>query len=320
MPSIDRLAYYRGFWSLKHDGELPKLEDIPQDEYDLFYVYIYPTLKADQTFDGLIQWARKNVPVWSRLYRDHFKPPPGKVDPGIRRRLDAKGPEEHAWEAEEDPLHWHRLPIARESFVTCFLQMNSFTDQADFVCLLPPMIQLAEDYQVQARMNGLQCLIHSLKLAPHLVVRMGLGDLCYELFKINMTFHEEIVLLARTIEALELLGNSGWKSRGTTAYTDAMDEFVNIVLKDLTLCRDETRLPVLLDSLNALVKLEGLASIRYLPEFLEVFLDVSVTAIGPQSRKACQEVFDSVCAECKPLIHRHKDKCQIIQSRLDSLL
>lgn len=316
MPSIDRLAYYRQFWNSKSDA-LPDFKDISPEEYDLYYVYILPKLHTDYHPDEIIQWARKNVPVWSKLYRDHFKPPPGKVDPGIRRRLELNGPEEHAWEAEEDPLHWHRLPMARESFVTCFLQMDSFANQADFVCLLPPMIQLAEDYQVSARLSGLQCLIHSLRLAPHLVVRMGLGDLCYELLKVNMTFHEETILLQKTIESLELLCRSGWKDQKSTSYMDALDEFLNILLKDLTLCRDENRLPVLLSSLSVLVKLEGLGSIRYLPEFMEVFLDVSGTGTGVESRMACRDVFESVCIECKPLIHRHKEKCQIIQKRLE---
>jgi hypothetical protein len=316
MPGIDRLAHYRQFWNSKSEA-LPDFKDVSQEEYDLYYVYVIPKLNADHYPDEIIQWARKNVPIWSKLYRDHFKPPPGKIDPGIRRRLESNGPQEHAWEAEEDPIHWHRLPIARESFVTCFLLMDTFTNQADFVCLLPPMIQLSEDYQVPAKMNGLQCVIHSLRIAPDLVVRMGLGDLCYELFKVNMTFHEETILLQRTIEALGLLCRSGWKDQSSTAYLDALDEFLDILLKDLTLCRDENRLTVLLSSLNVLVKLEGLGSIRYLPEFMEIFLDVSGTAVEMESRKACRDVFDSVCIECKPLIHRHKEKWHIIQSRLE---
>ena len=188
--------------------------------------------------------------------------------------------------------------------------------------MLPPVIQLAEDHEVDARLVGTRCLRRLVELAPALVVRMGLGDLILQILKVNLAFNDHPALLSETIESLKALLDSactdpplpGWRAkRFSPEFFAILDELFSIVLKDLSLCKVESEMfPVLLTACTQMIMLQQLGAVRYLPVLMPTILEISQSMPSEEARDLYLEVLKT----CRPRIQRYQVLCTEIEHNL----
>lgn len=286
------------------------------------FVYALPEMSDPPA--SVIEWARGHVPEWMQLFRVHFKPSAGGADKPIRRKVGAAAEEGHeAFGAESDPLYWRRLqPWSRDAVQWCLFQIPSITKAEGLAALLPPIIQLAEDHEVDARLVGTRCLRRLVELAPALVVRMGLGDLILQILKVSLAFNDHPGLLSETVESLKALLDSactdpplpGWRAkRFSPEYFAILDELFSIVLKDLSLCKVESEMfPVLLTACTQMIVLQQLGAVRYLPVLMPAMLETSQSAPSEEARCLYLEVLKT----CRPRIQRYQALCTEIEHNL----
>lgn len=281
------------------------------------YVYVLPRLKPERRPPSITSWGKGHVREWSLVLRPHFKPPKGACERAPRRHLETADPDADSFvPMQDDPINWRNYDYACDAFEWCFLQIEQFVDQAELTGLLAPMIQLAEDHLPKARLTGVRCLHHTISLASSLLIRMGLADLSLQIFKVNLAFPEHPDLLIATLAGLKALMESGWKPKFSKPYFAALDPFLEILLKDITLCRDEAKLGVLMAGMREIVELEALGSVRYLPTLIEVIFEIANNVKDAGSVEGCRGLFETVGRVCKPRMHRYQQQCDDISRTL----
>lgn len=290
---------------------------------DMAFVYALPKMNADAP--DIREWAEGNVQTWMQHFRVHFRPGNGKVDKPIRRQFSCSAEEDgENFVDAQDSLYWRNLqPWSVRSYEWCLTRLSRLGKAESLAAVLPPAIQLSEDHELDARAAGTRCLMHLVKIEPALVIRMGLADLILEILKTNLSFHESVELLTCTFDCLELLLNSacttpslpGWrKPRYSQEYLDLLDEYVEIVLKDLSVAKPSAEnFDILIDSLRRIVVLEQLGAIRFLSPILTLIDEIAKYTTS----KSLQSLYDTVKSVCAPRIHCHKDLCESIEQKLN---
>lgn len=290
---------------------------------DMAFVYALPKINADA--QDIKEWAEDNVQIWMRHFRVHFRPAKGKSDKLIRRPLSTSAEDDgESFEDSQDPLYWRNLqPWSIRSYEWCLTHLGKLGKAESIAAILPPAIQLAEDHGLDARAAGTRCLMHLVKIEPALVIRMGLADLILEILKTNLSFHESVELLTSTFDCLELLLNSacttpplpGWRRPCySQEYFDLLDEFMEIVLKDLSVAKPSAEnFDILIESLRRIVILEQLGSIRFLSPILTLIDEMAKYT----TLQSLQDLYETVKSVCSPRIHCHKDLSTSIEQRLN---
>lgn len=289
----------------------------------LAFVYVLPKMNACPV--EVQTWAEENVQSWMQVFRSHFRTSKGKFDTPIRRLRSCTADDDgESFEASQDPLYWRNLqPWSVRSYEWCLTRLVTLGKAELLACVLPPAIQLAEDHELEARVAGTRCLMHLVKIESALVVRMGLADLVLHILKVNLSFHESVDLLRCTFDCLELLVHSacttpplpGWRRpRYSPEYFDLLDEFMEVVLKDLALSKPDTEnFDVLLDALKRIIIMEQLGSVRYLSSILTLIDELAkYTTTGTLFR-----LFETTKTVCAPRIRCYKDICTSIEKRLN---
>ncbi len=297
------------------------------DEYpDMAYVYALS--KDPEPDQKIVDWAQTHVQDWMKYFRIHFRPPKGSNEKPIRRDSAAK-PEDDSLESMElgeDPLYWRNLqPWSRKAFEFCLLNIRSFERAEVVACVLPPLLQLAEDHEVSARISGLKCLIHLVRLAPALVVRMGLADLVLQILKVNMSFNESAELIKLTADCLNHLFKvasnpvlPGWKAKQySPQYFEILDEFLDIFIHNLSMAKiHDATFRSYIYGIKVLIDLEQLGTVRFLPVLLAALTELVSLIESPDQRNDMSELFEQLKQICAPRIQPYHDICNIIEAKL----
>ena len=324
--TVDLATAFREVWK---DPSKPDSLNISEHP-DLAFVYVLPKYPTVKGADELIDWAQDHIQDWMRHFRLHFRPSKGSAFPSVRQKahqkdqdgksLSRNNEDQESIEDLEDQLFWRNLqPHSVDAFEFCFTQIGSVGKYEQLACLLPPILQLAEDHEISPRTAGCRCLRRLLELNPKLVVQMGLGELILQILTTNMSFQEYPGLLKESLKCLESLmsfccGQIGWKPKPYNGeYLRILDGFLEVVLNDLALVKVSSEsFPVLLEMAGKLIEMEALASVRYLPIMIPTLLEIShVYRSDP-----FKQLFKAVKGACAPRLHRYEPILQQIEKNI----
>lgn len=290
------------------------------------FIYFYPFASDSNVTDECSMWAQDNFQEWIGHFRAHFKKPEGVAEKTIRRNLEATNADDiESFQIADDPLHWRNMqPWSCQAFEWCLNRISKLEKAEHVACILPPILQMAEDHETFARSVGARCLRRLVLVSPGLVARMGLADLIIQILKINLSFHESSELVAETTSCLEFLitvycgekSAPGWRyKKFSSEYFALLDEFMEVIIRDLSLCRvDSPCFPHLLASLNVLIRLQQLGSVRFLSDLLQLIAELA-SGIGADSKELYQ-LFEVIKVVCAPRIAAYKSICDHIQASL----
>jgi len=240
-------------------------------------------------FKGSASGKAENISVslmgcldeWTRILRPYFERSVAAL-PSVSQLKSAERPK--ILLTEEEPCHWRNVPQARKAFVwgVLHLDQKASAKHEHIAKLLPFIMQLADDYEAVARIDGMKCISHlTTGESGKLILSMGLDDLWWKtvLNSFQGAAHDNRILcgiagdlLIEELMQLRPMGDPVWLKRA--------DELVTFIVRQTVLSQSSAEANFYIEMLSRLLPRMSIAIVRHLKSIVKMLEELPGEFVG----------------------------------------